>query len=106
MLNAAPYCEYHYHALNGSLCAACDSGIEGQYRETDKREKLHPRCLTCRTCRQVLADEYFEVNNTVYCERHALAEVRRLAVPGPGYGLAPPSGTLRAERRMTRLGMM
>ncbi|KAF2153914.1 hypothetical protein K461DRAFT_118486 [Myriangium duriaei CBS 260.36] len=117
VLHDRPYCEYHYHALNSSLCASCDTGIEGQYRETEKREKYHPRCLTCRTCRETLSEEYFEVNSNVYCERHAMAEVRRLAQPGPmgaggGYGggpaqggLAPPNGW-KAERRRTRLGMM
>lgn len=117
VMHDAPYCEYHYHALNGSLCASCDTGIEGEYRETEKRDKFHTRCLTCRTCRQVLSDEYFEVNKDVYCERHAMAEVRRLGQagsmggdggygggPNQGGGLAP--GSWKAERRKTRLGMM
>lgn len=30
-----PYCSQHYHELNGSLCAACNSGIEGTYLETE-----------------------------------------------------------------------
>ncbi|KAI5290194.1 hypothetical protein KEM54_002236, partial [Ascosphaera aggregata] len=30
-----PYCAQHYHELNGSLCAACNKGIEGIYLETE-----------------------------------------------------------------------
>lgn len=104
-----PYCEYHYHTLNRSLCATCDQGIEGQYRETETHEKYHPRCLVCRTCRDVLSDEYFEVNRNVYCERHALTELRRLAPVGfeSKDAQGPPGGgQWKAERRKTRLGMM
>ncbi|KAF4554884.1 LIM domain-containing protein 1 [Elsinoe fawcettii] len=101
-----PYCEHHYHSLNGSLCTSCDRGIEGQYLETEKREKFHPRCLCCSTCREGLGEEYFDVGGRVYCERHAVAEVRRLGGGGgTGGGLGPPQGGWRAERRKTRLGM-
>ena len=47
VLNNHPHCERHYHELNRSLCQSCDRGIEGQYLETDKREKFHPACLSC-----------------------------------------------------------
>lgn len=43
-----PYCERHYHQLNQSLCTACDSGIEGQYIETEHKQKFHQKCFTCR----------------------------------------------------------
>lgn len=43
-----PYCQRHYHQLNQSLCIACDSGIEGQYIETENREKFHQGCFTCQ----------------------------------------------------------
>lgn len=48
VLNNHPYCERHYHQLNGSLCKACDVGIEGQYLETELKQKFHPGCFTCQ----------------------------------------------------------
>ncbi|TKX20596.1 LIM domain-containing protein 1 [Elsinoe australis] len=111
VLKDKPYCEHHYHSLNGSLCTSCDRGIEGQYLETEKREKYHPRCLCCSTCREGLGEEYFDVGGRVYCERHAVAEVRRLG-GGAGQGQqgngmlgVGGQGTWRAEKRRTRLGM-
>lgn len=86
-----PYCAQHYHELNGSLCSTCNTGIEGQYLETNERQgrgpsdrrKFHTDCLTCRTCNVVLKGEYFEWNGLVYCERDA----RRAAasVPPPRF---------------------
>jgi hypothetical protein len=98
----SPYCEQHYHRLNGSLCNSCDSGIEGQYLETDLRQKFHPRCFTCTTCRIVLRDGYFDVAGQRYCERHA----QSAAAPprnylGPG-GYKPRN----LQKRGTRLMMM
>ena len=43
-----PYCARHYHELNGSLCKTCDRGIEGQYLETEVKQKFHPHCFTCQ----------------------------------------------------------
>jgi hypothetical protein len=45
-----PYCSQHYHALNGTLCKTCDRGIEGQYLETESKQKFHPTCFTCTVC--------------------------------------------------------
>lgn len=97
-----PYCEHHYHELNGSLCNSCDRGIEGQYLETDMREKFHPRCFTCTTCRIVLRDGYYEVGGQKYCDRHAA----RAAAPQQGY--LGPGGyqTRNVQKRRTRLMMM
>lgn len=97
----SPYCERHYHVLNGSLCAACDRGIEGQYLETDNRRKFHPRCFTCTTCRIVLRDDYFEVGGKKYCDRHA----QHAAAPPQNY-LGPGGYRPRMEKRRTRLMMM
>ena len=43
-----PYCQRHYHELNGSMCKSCDRGIEGQYLETELKQKFHPHCFTCQ----------------------------------------------------------
>jgi len=48
VLGNHPYCNRHYHQLNGSLCKHCDRGIEGQYVETDVKQKCHPHCFTCQ----------------------------------------------------------
>ncbi|KAL2357181.1 hypothetical protein BJ546DRAFT_432986 [Cryomyces antarcticus] len=90
-----PYCERHYHQLNHSLCKTCDRGIEGQYLETQQKQKFHPHCFTCAECHTVLSHDYFEVSNRVYCEEHCTH--------------AAPSGTLFGfgkkdpQRRTTRL---
>lgn len=87
VLEDRPYCTQHYHERNGSLCSTCNTGIEGQYLEVNERtvrggsgrQKFHPECLRCTTCRIVLNGEYFEWNGLVYCERDA----RRAAYTPP-----------------------
>ncbi|KAF2011553.1 hypothetical protein BU24DRAFT_283650 [Aaosphaeria arxii CBS 175.79] len=101
VFNNFPYCEHHYHQLNGSLCKTCNRGIEGQYLETDARLKFHPRCFTCLTCRVILRDDYFEVGGRAYCERHAFAAQRS------NHGLFPGENPSRnMQKRRTRLMMM
>jgi hypothetical protein len=97
----SPFCERHYHELNGSICNSCNRGIEGQYLETDVRTKFHPRCFTCTTCRIVLRDDYFEVAGKKYCDRHAQS-----AAKPPQNLLGPGSYQPRMEKRRTRLMMM
>ena len=98
----SPYCEHHYHKLNGSLCSNCNRGIEGQYLETDTRQKFHPRCFTCTTCRVVLRDGYFEVAGRRYCDRHAQS-----AAAPPRSRLGPGNYQPRnLQKRGTRLMMM
>jgi hypothetical protein len=99
VIDDSPYCERHYHKLNNSLCQTCDKGIEGQYLETERKQKYHPSCLTCSDCRRVLRDDYFEMNSRVYCERDAFKKARERNALGVG-------GTNRMERRTTRLMMM
>ena len=133
VINNEPYCEHHYHEQNGSLCHGCNRGIEGPYAETThaargpgqpaSRRKYHPRCFTCRDCRMVLEDDYFEIQGSVFCERHAFAAMRaqaRRGGGGPG-GYGGPNGYtgpgnsslgpnnrpgFMAERRRTKLMMM
>lgn len=98
----APYCEHHYHKLNGSLCRSCNNGIEGQYLETDTREKFHPRCFTCLTCRIPLSADYYEVGGRKFCERHG----QQAAAPRQNY-LGPGDYRPRnVQKRRTRLMMM
>ncbi|KAK1776881.1 hypothetical protein QBC45DRAFT_203542 [Copromyces sp. CBS 386.78] len=85
-----PYCERHYHELNGSLCGSCDNGIEGQYLEDERRRKHHVGCFRCGDCKLVLKDGYFEVNGKAYCEKDAWRRVQWLANNGGGPGRKPP----------------
>ncbi len=123
--NDHPYCGHHYHELSNSLCATCGNGIEGLYMETANvagrgKEKHHPECLKCTTCRVRLDHDYFELSGKVYCERDAF----RLAMVPKSHDNAPsrPSPLIREyissgdpgllkgrnfpERRTTRLMTM
>ncbi|KAK2043552.1 LIM domain-containing protein [Colletotrichum somersetense] len=103
--NDRPYCELHYHKLNGSLCGTCGRGIEGQYLEDEERVKYHVGCFRCGDCGMSLSNGYFEVKGKAYCERDAW---RRMQPPrmangdqrgrAPG-GLGPPGGPGQAGRR-------
>jgi len=113
-----PYCARHYHQLNDSLCTTCDRGIEGQYLETEVKQKYHPYCFTCQVgldhmttdvgtmcanislqdCQRPLRDDYFEVSGKTYCEQHAFRAAQRMPFLGPG--------RRHPERRTTRLMMM
>ncbi|PNY26885.1 Paxillin-like protein 1 [Tolypocladium capitatum] len=85
VLNDKPYCEQHYHKLNGSLCGGCGRGIEGQYLEDESRIKHHVGCFRCLDCGMSLSDGYFEVDGKSYCERHAW---KRTQPPSNGFGMA------------------
>ena len=101
--NDSPFCERHYHQVNGSVCKTCDKGIEGQYLDGGRNEKFHPNCLTCSDCKRTLRNDYFEVNGRVFCERDAWRRTQQKRFLGPGVG-GPSSN--RMERRTTRLMMM
>jgi len=77
VLDDKPYCDRHYHQLNGSLCGSCDNGIEGQYLEDASAKKHHVGCFRCGDCRMVLRDGYFEVNGKAYCEKDAWRRVQQ-----------------------------
>jgi hypothetical protein len=100
VIDDSPYCERHYHKLNGSVCDTCDKGIEGQYLESERKQKFHPSCLTCADCKRSLRHDYFEMNRKVYCERDAFRRAQQGRFLGPG------GATNRMERRTTRLMMM
>lgn len=91
-----PYCESHYHKLNGSLCGACDRGIEGQYAEDEARVKYHVGCFRCLDCGISLSDGYFEVDGKSYCERDAWRRVESDASPAP-LQPHPPSLPVEAD---------
>lgn len=84
VLADAPYCERHYHELNGSICGSCDQSIEGEYLETERKQKHHPGCLRCEDCDCNLRYDYFEMNDHVYCERHAIRRARQKQILAVG----------------------
>ncbi|PHH79491.1 hypothetical protein CDD82_2359 [Ophiocordyceps australis] len=95
VLGDHPYCEQHYHKLNGSLCGSCGRGIEGQYLEDEARTKYHLGCFRCLDCHMSLVDGYFEVDGRAYCERDAYSRSAPLPpdldMPSPRTRL-PPRG--------------
>lgn len=102
----SPFCARHWHEYNGSLCHDCDNGIEGQYLETDRKEKYHTTCFRCTTCRSKLDEEYFEFDGKPFCERHSWAfGSRNLEVPGGNLGAGRRHGR-SPEKRRTKLMMM
>ncbi|OTB01423.1 hypothetical protein M426DRAFT_75173 [Hypoxylon sp. CI-4A] len=96
VLNDKPYCEQHYHKLNGSLCGSCNKGIEGQYLEDESSKKYHPGCFRCGDCGVVLRDGYFDVDGKAYCERDAwrrmqrAIQMQRQQQPPPNMQMYPP----------------
>ncbi|KAF7562240.1 hypothetical protein G7046_g1907 [Stylonectria norvegica] len=79
VLDDKPYCEQHYHKLNGSLCGSCGTGIEGQYLEDEFVIKYHVGCFRCLDCGRSLSEGYFEVDGKSYCERDAWRRVQQSA---------------------------
>ena len=47
--NGLPYCETHYHAMRGSLCAGCHKPISGRCI-TAMFRKFHPEHFLCSFC--------------------------------------------------------
>lgn len=65
-IDGAPYCEIHYHARRGSLCAVCRQPIIGKCT-TAMFRKFHPEHFTCTYCLKVLTKSFKEENDKPYC---------------------------------------
>ncbi|KAI8096366.1 uncharacterized protein BX664DRAFT_323828 [Halteromyces radiatus] len=88
-----PYCQRDYHRLNQSLCAKCDTPIEGRCAQTSlpstpssddndhtnskdiikKKvgDRYHPHCFTCHTCGVGIKDIYYsDHHHRIYCPNH------------------------------------
>ncbi|CCF57879.1 hypothetical protein KAFR_0D02320 [Kazachstania africana CBS 2517] len=71
IIDDLPYCQYHYHKKNGSICKMCTNGIEGECLENDKFERFHTHCLTCFVCRETISNDYFIFNGNIpFCDKH------------------------------------
>ncbi|KAK9389516.1 hypothetical protein V1515DRAFT_268350 [Lipomyces mesembrius] len=93
VLESMPYCARDYHLQNGSICAVCGEGVEGECLEledatveehderiTEEREmaaeshcrkRVHTTCFRCWECKVLLKDEYYEMQGRYLCEVHA-----------------------------------
>lgn len=65
-IDGLPYCEIHYHARRGSLCAVCRQPIIGKCT-TAMFRKFHPDHFTCAYCLKVLSKSFKEENDKPYC---------------------------------------
>ncbi|CCH42998.1 Zinc finger protein [Wickerhamomyces ciferrii] len=72
VLNDMPYCEYHYHLTNNSLCKVCGEGIVGKCLENDAADRYHVDCLKCTKCSKQITSDYLSINDKVHCESCAL----------------------------------
>lgn len=62
-----PYCETHYHAKKGSLCASCEKPITGRCI-TAMFKKFHPEHFVCAFClKQLNKGTFKEHNDKPYC---------------------------------------
>ncbi len=62
-----PYCETHFHALRGSLCAGCHKAISGRCI-TAMFRKFHPEHFVCSFCLKQLNKGTFKENGEKpYC---------------------------------------
>ncbi|KAJ1309590.1 hypothetical protein OPQ81_006363 [Rhizoctonia solani] len=95
-----PYCKYHYHEANNSLCAApsCREPIEGPCAVSHSGFRYHPEHFTCQyedsegRC-ETLLKEYWEVNGERMCERHAAPTESQKDNTG--------DGAIKAKKRQT-----
>ncbi len=68
VLKDLPYCEYHYHLTNNSLCKVCGKGIVGKCLENDAEDRYHLECLKCTKCGDSIKSDYLSINGKVHCE--------------------------------------
>lgn len=77
-----PYCEEHFHLLNGSLCKQCSRGVEGECMQNDLDEVFHFDCLRCGHCGNTVAGgDYFTYKNEVLCEMDAQIIMNEITSP-------------------------
>ncbi|KAI0362419.1 hypothetical protein OH77DRAFT_50535 [Trametes cingulata] len=103
VFDGKPYCAYHYHEENNSLCAAarCGQPIEGPCAVSHAGDRYHPEHLLCeyRGCTERLV-EYYELDGRMLCERH----VQKAMDDGDDEDVLGPAGdrSTVALKRVTR----
>jgi hypothetical protein len=109
VFDGKPFCDYHYHEANNSLCAAPDCGqpIEGPCAVLHAGERYHPDHLTCdyedegsgKRCHERLVD-YWEIEGRLLCDRHVrVVEQDLMGADLHGGGIG---ADLRAMKRKTQ----
>jgi hypothetical protein len=78
VFDGKPFCEYHYHEANNSLCASprCGLPIEGPCAVSHNGDRYHPAHFLCefrggQGCKANLDGEYWELEGLRLCDRHA-----------------------------------
>ncbi|KAJ8507605.1 hypothetical protein ONZ45_g10051 [Pleurotus djamor] len=76
VFDGKPYCRYHYHEANESLCAAamCGQPIEGPCAVSHSGDRYHPEHFLCEHPRypcKTRLEEYWEVDGRMLCDKHA-----------------------------------
>lgn len=68
-LNGLPYCETHYHAIRGSLCAGCQKPITSRCISA-MGKKFHQEHFVCAFClKQLNKGTFKEQNDKPYCHQ-------------------------------------
>ncbi|KAJ1508464.1 hypothetical protein HMI54_015476 [Coelomomyces lativittatus] len=66
-LDQLPYCEFHFHKRNGTLCLACDKPILSKYMEA-LGKKWHLEHFVCQSCEVSLTKSPFkDISGKPYC---------------------------------------
>lgn len=68
-LDRLPYCTYHFHYAQGTLCKGCNNPIEGICTELAPDCRYHPQCWTCSSCLQPIQGNYYIWKSKAYCEK-------------------------------------
>ncbi|KAI0647331.1 hypothetical protein C8Q79DRAFT_620800 [Trametes meyenii] len=104
VFDGKPFCAYHYHEENNSLCAAarCGQPIEGPCAVSHAGDRYHPEHLLCeyRGCTERLV-EYYELDGRMLCERHVQKAIDDGDRDEDVFGAAGDRSTL-ALKRVTR----
>ena len=109
VFDGKPFCAYHYHEANNSLCAAarCGQPIEGPCAVSHAGDRYHPEHFLCeyRGCTERLV-EYYELDGRMLCERHVQKAMRDRDEEDEdafddGFGAAGNRNTM-AMKRVTR----
>lgn len=111
VFDGKPFCAYHYHEANNSLCAAptCGQPIEGPCAASHNGDRYHPEHFVCGhpRCNERLV-EYWEVDGKMFCDRHAQGIDDEEDGSEDRLGLMPPRldvnghrDSMRATKRKT-----
>lgn len=100
------YCHHHYHELNNTICVKCKQGIEGECIENEIKQKWHLNCLVCEKCSHPINNDYFLINNHIFCENDAQRIINGQESYNDRDGKVKHGGLStsdRIEKRRTRL---